>query len=310
MGCFGSSNQWASFEKAGEDDKMTIDMCVDMCGGIKYAGVYTTTCYCATQLDSDTRSTARISACNAPCPGNKNEFCGGLLNVTSSRGTGGIIASTGVASTGMVASTGGTARPTGALFPAIPLDKSQMSPGRRSSIRRWASWHGPARRASQVPAMQVLLTVYAQVEDEPAPIAAPEKPPVTREKVTAIPYKTVDAANPTVVTEAHVEVTIKVINHCGCDDDWKEAAPIPMTTKFIPCHRCGHHGENYIIATVPCTDVVEPTGPTNPPPPPPPPPVVTPCPTETGPVVVVGGASALTISGTLAAAILAVFAFF
>lgn len=315
MGCFGSSNQWASFEKAGEDDKMTIDMCVSMCGGIKYAGVYSTTCYCAAHLDSDTRSTARINACNSPCPGNKNEFCGGLLNVTTSKnfGTGGIVAPTGiVASTGMVASTGGTARPTGGVFPAIPLDQArQMSSIRRSTIRRWTSWHAPARRASQAPAVQVLLTVYAQLDDEPAPIPAPEKPPVTREKVTAIPYKTVDAANPTLVIEAYAEVTIKVINHCGCDDDWKEAARIPITTKIIPCHRCGHHGENYITATVPCTDVVEPTeypSPTNPPPPPPP--VVTPpCPTESGPAVVVGGASALTISGTLAAAILAVFAF-
>lgn len=304
LGCFTSTSQWTSFEKAGEDDAMTIEMCTSMCGGIKYAGIYTTTCYCAKKLDSDTRSTAHINACNAPCPGNKHEFCGGLLanNTRPAKfgTTGGVAAPTG---------TGGSAHPTGNVFPAIPLGQASTMAPMRNSVRRWSAWHGPAgnsRRASRTPAMQVLLTVYAQVDDEPAPIAAPEKPPVTRETVTVVAYKTVDSANPTLVIEAHVEVTIKVINHCGCEDDWKQAGPIPMTTKIVPCHRCGHHGENHMTATVPCTNVIEPT--VCPTIPPPPPPVVTP-PCETEPPVVVGGASALTISGTLAAAILAVFAF-
>ncbi|KAJ2974046.1 hypothetical protein NQ176_g6259 [Zarea fungicola] len=61
LGCFGSSSNFESFMKVAEKADMSLEKCIAMCHGKKYAGIFDTGCYCATVLDADTR------------------FCGGRL---------------------------------------------------------------------------------------------------------------------------------------------------------------------------------------------------------------------------------------
>lgn len=41
-------------------------------------------CYCASNLDANTRAAATQGACDRPCPGNPSEFCGGLAQTGNS----------------------------------------------------------------------------------------------------------------------------------------------------------------------------------------------------------------------------------
>ncbi|TQV96523.1 hypothetical protein V2A60_003085 [Cordyceps javanica] len=77
LGCFGSSSDFASFEKVADSADMNLRKCTELCKGKKYAGVYDTTCYCASELDADTR--VSVDACDTACPGDSSQFCGGRV---------------------------------------------------------------------------------------------------------------------------------------------------------------------------------------------------------------------------------------
>ncbi|KAF4975137.1 hypothetical protein FZEAL_8036 [Fusarium zealandicum] len=79
IGCFGSQTGFQTFDQTAQGDDMTLERCVAACDGKTYVGVFEGTCYCATRLDADTRANANQSDCNIPCPGNDEEFCGGLV---------------------------------------------------------------------------------------------------------------------------------------------------------------------------------------------------------------------------------------
>ncbi|KAF7543567.1 hypothetical protein G7Z17_g10641 [Cylindrodendrum hubeiense] len=80
LGCFGSSSSFSTFDLTEDDDQMTLELCVDTCDGITYAGVFEGKCYCADSLDAGTRALADVADCDHPCPGDEDEFCGGLAN--------------------------------------------------------------------------------------------------------------------------------------------------------------------------------------------------------------------------------------
>ncbi|RTE80946.1 hypothetical protein BHE90_004523 [Fusarium euwallaceae] len=84
IGCFGSRTGFLTFEETTQSVDMTIQSCIEACGGTTYIGVYQETCYCAEKLDANTRAVANESACNVPCPGNDKQLCGGLAATTSS----------------------------------------------------------------------------------------------------------------------------------------------------------------------------------------------------------------------------------
>ncbi|RSM01468.1 hypothetical protein CEP52_008531 [Fusarium oligoseptatum] len=84
IGCFGSRTGFLTFEETTQSADMTIQSCIEACGGTTYIGVYQETCYCAEKLDANTRAVANESACNVPCPGNDKQLCGGLAATTSS----------------------------------------------------------------------------------------------------------------------------------------------------------------------------------------------------------------------------------
>lgn len=77
LGCFGSSSGFESFAKVADSADMDLDRCVDLCRGKKYAGVFDTACYCAAELDADTR--VSMDTCDTACPGNSTQFCGGRV---------------------------------------------------------------------------------------------------------------------------------------------------------------------------------------------------------------------------------------
>ncbi|KAI8679781.1 hypothetical protein NCS57_00256700 [Fusarium keratoplasticum] len=78
IGCFGSRTGFLTFDETSQSADMTIESCIQACGGSTYIGVYEETCYCADRLDANTRAVADESDCDVPCPGNDKQLCGGL----------------------------------------------------------------------------------------------------------------------------------------------------------------------------------------------------------------------------------------
>ncbi|PCD43989.1 hypothetical protein AU210_003071 [Fusarium oxysporum f. sp. radicis-cucumerinum] len=85
LGCFGSQTGFQTFNEKAESDDMTIEKCIEACNGLTYIGLFEGTCYCASKLDADTRALRNESSCNRPCPGNDDQFCGGMVSQRSKR---------------------------------------------------------------------------------------------------------------------------------------------------------------------------------------------------------------------------------
>lgn len=77
LGCFGSNSDFKSFDKVADSDDMTLEKCTGLCKDKKFAGVFDTSCYCASELDADTR--VSTDTCDTECPGDKTQFCGGRV---------------------------------------------------------------------------------------------------------------------------------------------------------------------------------------------------------------------------------------
>ncbi|KAM3515260.1 hypothetical protein MY11210_001153 [Beauveria gryllotalpidicola] len=88
LGCFGSSSDFKSFAKVDDSPDMDLNKCTALCRGKKYAGVFETACYCASELDADTRVSFEL--CNAPCPGDSTQLCGGHAKHRGNSTDGGI----------------------------------------------------------------------------------------------------------------------------------------------------------------------------------------------------------------------------
>lgn len=76
LGCFSSASGFSSFNLSGTDPSLTLEKCVGLCSGKKYAGALDSMCYCANTLDAGTGAVKARESCDKPCPGNKAEFCG------------------------------------------------------------------------------------------------------------------------------------------------------------------------------------------------------------------------------------------
>ncbi|PQK09821.1 hypothetical protein BB8028_0002g01450 [Beauveria bassiana] len=88
LGCFGSSSDFKSFTKVADSPDMNLNKCTVLCNGKKYAGVFETACYCASELDADTR--VSTDACDLPCPGDSTQLCGGRAKPRGNSVDGGI----------------------------------------------------------------------------------------------------------------------------------------------------------------------------------------------------------------------------
>merc|ERR1719284_749510 len=59
------------------DENMSLGLCAASCPS-RFFGVYNTDCYCGETIDGDDTQRVANSLCGTTCPGNDNEFCGGL----------------------------------------------------------------------------------------------------------------------------------------------------------------------------------------------------------------------------------------
>ncbi|KAF6821521.1 mixed-linked glucanase [Colletotrichum sojae] len=82
LGCFGSVTGFRTFAPRASTQDMTLQRCVELCTPGKYAGVRGSECFCASDLDPDTRAEGDRSLCNIPCPGNSTQLCGGTVNAS------------------------------------------------------------------------------------------------------------------------------------------------------------------------------------------------------------------------------------
>ncbi|RCI14062.1 hypothetical protein L249_8055 [Ophiocordyceps polyrhachis-furcata BCC 54312] len=91
LGCFGSLNGFKTFGKVVESSDMTLEMCVDLCDGRKFAATVDANCLCADSLDAETRAATpqEAAVCDDRCPGNEDEFCGGHRQAVVVGGGGG-----------------------------------------------------------------------------------------------------------------------------------------------------------------------------------------------------------------------------
>lgn len=134
----------------------------------------------------------------------------------------------------------------------------------------------------------ILLTVYGDMTNEPAPFGAPAmggpsipEPPTKSHTVTTaitVTYKTICPTNPASLVETKYATTV-TYEDCDCTKH-QPAHPtiahhpanstgtptttfpvwtaVPMTTYPETCHACGPHGESTVTLTVPVAVVTQP----------------------------------------------------
>ncbi|KID98495.1 WSC domain containing protein, partial [Metarhizium majus ARSEF 297] len=75
LGCFGSSRGFPTFQKVASSNAMSLDLCASSCPS-PFFGVYETDCYCGQRIEPSDGKVSNAQ-CDKPCPGNKNQVCGG-----------------------------------------------------------------------------------------------------------------------------------------------------------------------------------------------------------------------------------------
>ncbi|KXH46651.1 mixed-linked glucanase [Colletotrichum salicis] len=223
LGCFGSGTGFQSFLLMASAADMTLGKCIDLCRPGKYAGVRESECFCADDLDPDTRATTDRALCNSPCPGNNTQLCGGTTTTSPSKKRDAAV---------------------------LPPSFSSSNPHRSRALMH-LYLH---RRAAP---STYLLTVYGRLTDEVPPNAPPlgdPEPhvPSTSTLVTTVIYTTVCATDAARLTPAEHCTTILVP---GCDkycgDGMPAAVSVPMTTTVASCAGCGADGADKVTLTVP-----------------------------------------------------------
>ncbi|RYP53888.1 hypothetical protein DL768_001200 [Monosporascus sp. mg162] len=256
LGCFGSHGGYQTFTQMSTSPTMNNEVCVASCGGFKYAGVYDETCYCAATLGD--ASAVENDECDVPCPGNRFEFCGGLVDDFGPITPG----------NGLVSNS------TGPTNGTLPLANNNNGTARRS----------PRHHHRRAAPPNVLLTVYGNLLAEPLPAPAPgmgggdEKAvAVTRVVTTAltVTYTAVCPTDPAqlVAVEYCTTATLTMTEEdCGCTTTTTPpygagnmtapiyalgnatapaASAVPMCTVTETCDACGPGGASVVTLTVP-----------------------------------------------------------
>jgi hypothetical protein len=221
LGCYGSNTGYDTWSAAADLPTMDNKACVASCVGHKYAGVFSTTCYCAHNLgDASPVSSGR---CAIPCEGNSDETCGGLV--------GGMVGSSNYNKT----------TPYG-----YPTDgNGNSAAGSQLNLRPDSA--------------NVLLTVLRKIPVKAGPAAASTHVrTVTITTAVTVTYTTICATNAAelIQIEYGTTVTIEkpltgkgsgmVTNAAAATTPW-----VPMTTRTETCDGCGLKGESTVTLTVP-----------------------------------------------------------
>ncbi|KAI8723586.1 hypothetical protein NCS52_00214500 [Fusarium sp. LHS14.1] len=276
IGCFGSRTGFLTFEETSQSGDMTIQSCIDVCGGSTYIGVYEQTCYCADRLDANTRAVADESNCNVPCPGNDEQLCGGLAAIPTSNSRRWMLARRDAPSTVLLtvyASLADTESPEpppgmGASRPSAVVtdDVTEIvvvtNTPADSTVTRVITELGPSEVTTITQAIENLaqpnINTRVQVIVEPDASGAttltrtiPVYPVMDRPGVkTTVTYFTVLPSDPAALVPQESVVTL-LYEDCDCETP-KLMAP-PMETKVVECDGCGVNGESAVTLTVPIT---------------------------------------------------------
>ncbi|EKD19659.1 uncharacterized protein L3040_001996 [Drepanopeziza brunnea f. sp. 'multigermtubi'] len=294
-GCFSSvKSGFPTFTLASEDRYMTTSICAGICGTKSYFGIFSTNCYCGTQLTDTVR--VADSACSTPCPGDSRERCGGLLSLEDKR-------SIDHASSGEVLGKRINDNYLLVVYEkdALPLDilSSSESPAPKPTADPSEAYFEPTSGGLLVPsitrsAIGSLIGLPMGESADPSdlatsrgtqvypvhtitPLATPTTSFTSVGSLTgagmgdgkgngATTYTTVLTTTYTDVCDC-AESTFKeftvtstmTLTHCGCTSKPSQAsipAQIPMTTMTRLCYDCGMSGT--VIVTVPCTEVKTP----------------------------------------------------
>ncbi|KAK7420855.1 hypothetical protein QQZ08_010184 [Neonectria magnoliae] len=221
LGCFGSNSGFPTFDLTEESNDMTLEKCIDVCNGATYAGAFEGKCYCADGLDADTRAIPDEKECDHVCPGDQDEFCGGLVDGFRNSSMPRRRFQRRDAPSYYLLTVYGDV---GADEPDVP--PPMRPPGTSGS----EPVTGPS--ASELP-----TGIPASMAESPGLISIVEM-------TTTITY-TIPC--PTNLQSLMVKEFVTVVEDCGC----AEQASIPMETKVVECEGCGPAGENQIAVTVP-----------------------------------------------------------
>ncbi|KUI54912.1 hypothetical protein VP1G_02156 [Cytospora mali] len=243
LGCFSSSTGYSTFNESGNTGQMTPEVCVGLCSTNRYAGVYATTCYCADSLDAGTSALPDRDSCNEPCPGNPDEFCGGVTGTLKRDAPSDILLTV----YGNVADAAESEpSPAPGLGGSSPADYSSTITQTITSTITYTTVcsTNPAKLVTSE--YCTTLTITSCVEYGHGPKTKAHGPgPMNK----AVPWYSPSSMNRTAagyVTAPATNVT-------------KEAAQtaVPMTTVTETCNKCGAEGESTVTLTVPEGVVVD-----------------------------------------------------
>lgn len=181
------------------------------------------TCYCANDLDAGTSALPDISQCSQNCPGNPDEYCGGVINVSTSPNSGSNsrrLLRTRAAPANVLLTVYGN---TGSI-PAPRPAPAKGGPGGSSPPAIGGAGAGVIGAAGAGACAMVVVT-------------------------STVTYSTVCATNPAVL-EVLEYCTTMTVPGPGCS--LKAITPqVPMTTLVRACSACGAAGESAVTLTIP-----------------------------------------------------------
>ncbi|KAF4443906.1 mixed-linked glucanase precursor MLG1 [Fusarium acutatum] len=300
LGCFGSQTGFQTFNEKAESDDMTIEKCIETCNGLTYIGLFEGTCYCASKLDADTRALRNETSCNRPCPGNDDQFCGGMVSQRSKRsiplrrdapnnilltvyadtsdaGQPDVPPGMGPGVDGTVAA-GGSSSPTGGSgqgnSPADGVDGSTGSESQAGDSAQETT-NGQAGSGDDLPAAtnnRVVVDTPTVTDviagtDADAVVFSTLSGGEVLEATPAIPDTVVTSTItfftvlPTNPRSLVPQESIVTMSYSLCDYcDTPTLMQPAMATKVVECDGCGTNGENTVTLTVPVHVTVTVTG--------------------------------------------------
>lgn len=244
LGCFSSSTSFSTFEETAENGQMTPEVCVGLCSTSQYAGVYNTNCYCADALDAGTSALPDRDSCDLPCPGNAEEFCGGITGAAVvKRDAPSNVLLTVYGNMALAVSDDSEPQPAPGLGGSSPADYSAtVTQIITSTITYTAVCSTDAAKLVTSEYCTTLTVESCPGDYSPGPMtkAAPKYGDDTASTVNkaATGYSTIPTT-----TKAAEEADAQ--------------STVPMTTMTQTCNQCGADGESTITLTMPLAVVVE-----------------------------------------------------
>lgn len=231
LGCFRSSSNFRTFELALDSAAMTIEKCIDACGGLTYVGVFERKCYCAESIDADTRSLPDALACDHVCPGDEDEFCGGLVSGRNN----------GTARRRLLRRDAPNYYLLSVYADLSETEEPEIPPAMGNPVP------SPSNTDSSTTAAAVVSsTSSSEPSSVTVTVVASQEAQFVNPLTTTLTYTILCPTNPSSLMATEL---VTVVEDCGCT----EQPALPMETKVVECEGCGRNGANTVTITVPVT---------------------------------------------------------